>query len=170
MVETTTAACATGSCGGAVSASCPGGTCDASAWAGFNSGAAAGGTVACPTPGAVPSPSSGGGGNVAAGGVAGRAEEWVLPPTTDVNWQQPYDTVAVETRVAVPERERLRPGLIPVPPPGPCASCGAAEVEFDVGFIPSMFGLIFSAPPPTVSRPAQPAHGAVPVSPPATRR
>ncbi len=165
-------ACVGGAC--AVSETCHSGSCAGAAVAcGSTAGGGAHVELTTPATWAAYPPASGGGGNVAAGGVAGSAEEWVMPPTADVSWEQPY--AALETRVAVSERERLRPGLIPVPPPEPCASCADAAVEFDIGFIPALFGAVFSATAPVgvappSPRPAQPPHGAVPVPQPATRR
>ncbi|MGV3620515.1 MAG: hypothetical protein ACO1OB_06845 [Archangium sp.] len=109
---------------------------------------------------------SGGGGNVAGGGVAGRADEWAMPPqqTTDVAWQQPYPVTT---------------GPAPMPPPRPCTMCGPppeVDVALDLGFLlPAMFGVVFGPPPPVVVGPPRPMgpprvgpppprpHGAVPV-------
>ena len=115
-------------------------------------------------------PSSGGGGNVAGGGVAGRAEEWAMPQSSEVAWQQPYP-VTTQAEVAVP-----------APAPRPCAACAAdaeVDVALDLGFfLPAMFGVVFGPPPPAVivgpprpmgpPRPIGPPppsrpHGAVPV-------
>lgn len=105
-------------------------------------------------------PASGGGGNVAAGGVAGTADEWAMPQTAEVAWEQPYP-VATETRV-----------VTPAPVPAPCASCAAdaeVDVALDLGFfLPAMFGLVFGAPPPPPVRVVGPPPGRV-VGPPPPR-
>lgn len=145
--------CATGTCAGGV----------------VGVGSGTGGAAPCPPEGSVQVggaatttwseyPSAyGGGGNGAAGGAVGTADEWAPAPAV------------VETQVATAQH----PAPVPVPVPMTSAPCGACvdtgvHMEVDVGLIPAMFGLLDAAlslaPPPVVfPAPPPPRHRARPV-------
>lgn len=154
-----------GSYGDAVAAGgCATGTC-AGGVVGVGSGT--GGVAPCPPEGSVQVdgaatttwseyPSAyGGGGNGAAGGTVGSADEWA--PALAV----------VETQVATAQH----PAPVPVPmTSAPCGACvdTGVHMEVDVGLIPAMFGLLDAAlslaPPPVVfPAPHPPRHRARPV-------